>query len=430
MEHAQSPVRSQFASLRWRLLLSFLGVMAMTLGIGAVSVYRLVAHDLYQRFDRELLTLAEAAAYSFQRANNGSTVFNPQNPPDLDQDGDLDLAWDTLHRPSQGIEWFDANRQRLYKVGTTSVDFPLETIAYAHRIASLRVLTTPVYDANRLQGYIRVSMSTLQLDGELQRLQRGLARGSLIALGACGLGSWGLMRLAMKPIEESFERLRQFTADASHELRSPLAAMQTSLAVMQSHPERLQPADLHKVDLAANAARQMSRLVADLLLLARFDNATVQERFTPIPIEDLLEDLADLYDLRLASSTLRLQTDFKAQGMVCGEADQLKRLFTNLLDNAIKYTPALGTITFSSWRRNGDIVITLSDTGIGIAPDQLSRVYDRFWRADQARSHEGGSGLGLAIVKRIVQAHRGNITITSQLQQGSTVQVKLPLVKS
>jgi signal transduction histidine kinase len=236
------------------------------------------------------------------------------------------------------------------------------------------------------------------------------------------------MRLAMSPLEQSFERLRQFTADASHELRSPLTAIKTSVDVMQSHPERFQDTDLKKMGLIASATEQMTRLVNDLLLLARLDDSRpANDRTTAIPIDDLLEDLASLYELHAAANGLGFSAALATGGTVWGDSSQLKHLFANLLDNALKYTPAPGTIALRSQIQEGSVVVWVEDSGIGIAPAHLPHLYDRFWQADPARSHRSGSGLGLAIAQRIVQAHQGSISITSQLGQGTVVQVKLPL---
>lgn len=456
MPTPQSPVRSQFSALRWRLLLAFLGVVSITLGVGGISVYRVVAGSLYQRLDQSLFTLANAAAHAMTvRPPPGSNLgreaeYEAEHEYEedhedgeegrdslpvshLDNDGDLDLPWQTLRQPRQGIEWFAANGELQRSVGNVVENLPLSDEFDVQPIPHHRLLTVPVYqtdDEGALQGYVRVTTDTLAIEGELQRLQRGLWWGGFVALGVCGIGSWGLMRLAMTPIEQSFERLRQFTADASHELRSPLTAIQTSMAVMQSHPERLHPADARKIDLTASAARQMGRLVDDLLLLARLDNAPDRSIQTPLPLDELLEDLAELYAEPVAAKALSLQTRLTAQVVVEGDPDQLKRLFSNLLDNAIRYTSSPGKILLDSEIQDSSVVVTIADTGCGIAPEHLAHIYDRFWRADSARSHRGGSGLGLAIAKGIVQAHRGSLNVTSQLGQGTTVQVRLPFSSS
>jgi signal transduction histidine kinase len=434
------------------------------LGVGAIGVYQVVARNLYDQLDQSLFNLAAAAAHNLpiadpakpdddlgskgQPSNDQATDQEAshegesdreesdhkeseatiQPTPTADGDADLDLRWQDLRQPDQTIEWFDPARRPLLQVGNAPSQLSLSDNLRPQQIEGLRLLTVPIYDAKALQGYVRVSSSTAPIDSELRRLRLGLGWGGLAALGVCGVGSWGLMRLAMTPIEQSFERLRQFTADASHELRSPLTAIKTSVEVMQSHPERFQDTDLKKMGLIASATEQMTRLVNDLLLLARLDDSRpANDQATAIPIDDLLEDLASLYELHAAAHDLGFSADLTAAGTVWGDSSQLKRLFANLLDNALKYTPAPGTIALRSQIQEGSVVVWVEDSGIGIAPAHLPHLYDRFWQADPARSHRSGSGLGLAIAQRIVQAHRGSISITSQLGQGTVVQVKLPL---
>lgn len=467
MLQPQSPVQSQFAALRWRLLLSSLGVIALTLGVGAISVYQVVARSLYGQLDQSLFNLADAAAHSLPIADrvapsddqghdtspeddssgddssdgeSGSSELDHEegaaplpgaaarSAPGVSGDGDLDLRWQNLRQSDQTIEWFDGAGQPLRQEGQAPTEIPLSDSLRPQQIAGLRLLTVAVYDAQALRGHVRVSSSTAQIDSELRRLRLGLVWGGCVALMVCGAGSWGLMRLAMTPIESSFERLRQFTADASHELRSPLTAIKTSVDVMQCHPERFQETDLKKIGLIVSATEQMTRLVNDLLLLARLDDSRPPRgQATAIPIDDLLEDLASLYQLQAASQGLGFSVSLAAPGRVWGDSSQLKRLFANLLDNAFKYTPAQGTVGLRSQIQETSVVVCIEDSGIGIAPAHLPHLYDRFWQADPARSHRTGSGLGLAIAQRIVQTHQGTITITSQLGRGTVVQVKLPL---
>lgn len=428
MGELQSPVRSQFTTLRWKLLLAFLTVISLALGAETLSIYRNVSRSLYDQVDQETLNLAEAAAYALKDGQVDRTKANI-----LVAAGNQNLELPGNPRKQRlGIEWFDAQGQRLYQVGRTIPNIRLTHHLERQRVANSWVLTVevePEDNPDSLQGYVRVAVDLAPTTRELERLKHGIIEGSAVALVICGVGSWWLMRLAMTPIEQGFERLRQFTADASHELRGPLTAIQTSMTVVQSHPERLHPSDLEKVELTVSATRQMARLVEDLLLLSRLDSSATQNTATLLPLDELLEDLSDLYTMRLGDQPLTLITSLKAGAMVKGDPNQLKRLFSNLLENAVKYTPAPGQIRLSSQRQENSVVVTIADTGIGIAPDNLTHIYDRFWRADEARSHQHGSGLGLAIVRGIVQAHQGSIAITSTLHQGTTAQITLPLAK-
>jgi signal transduction histidine kinase len=253
--------------------------------------------------------------------------------------------------------------------------------------------------------------------------------GSVFALSITAIGGLWLTQQSLKPIEQSFQQLKQFTADASHELRSPLTAIKTSVEVMRSHPERIHPADVKKLGAIASATNQMTHLVEDLLLLARTDAASAApaQDWRAIPLDEVLEDLVELLEPKAVAKAIELQSNLQPNVSVMGDAAQLSRLFSNLLENAIAYTPARGTIALSMHRSDRFVIVSVEDTGIGIAPEQLPLIFHRFWRADKARvQREGGLGLGLAIAQAIAQRHRGEITVTSQFGVGSCFKVRLP----
>jgi len=145
-------------------------------------------------------------------------------------------------------------------------------------------------------------------------------------------------------------------------------------------------------------------------------------------LEEILEDLLEQLEPQAAAAQIRCTSHLVANVQVNGDASQLVRLFANLLDNALKYTPSGGTVTLAMTPMDGMVMVRVEDTGIGIAPEHLERVFDRFWRADAAREREqGGLGLGLAIAQAIAQQHGGEIRVTSQIGTGSCFQVRLPL---
>ena len=453
----------QFRALHWRLLLSYLGVMVAILGTSTVTVYEFFAQSLYQQFDNQLMTLAQAAAHSLgaikykydhhhdeeeddDKEEDDDEREIPKHPlqilPRLDGDGDLDIPWQNLRQPDQGVEWFNESGNLLAKEGTR---FPHANLVPTSQVGGkttreqeLRSLTLPVFDGEfygekderELAGYVRISQATVNLDLELNRLCWGLGRGGTIALALTGMGGMWLTRQALEPIENSFEQLKQFTADASHELRSPLTAIKTCISVMQSHPERIHPADVKKVAAIASATNQMTHLVEDLLLLARMEGAIANiHDFTPIPLADILQDVIECALPQADSKQITLNSQIISGIMVMGNAPQLIRLFTNLLANAIQYTAEGGQVTLSSQRIANGVMVSVEDTGIGIAPEDLAYVFDRFWRADKARTQrQGGLGMGLAIAQTIAQSHQGKITVTSQLGVGTCFRVRLPLL--
>ncbi|MCA1994904.1 MAG: HAMP domain-containing histidine kinase, partial [Coleofasciculus sp. S288] len=232
---------------------------------------------------------------------------------------------------------------------------------------------------------------------------------------------------------ESFNKLKQFTADASHELRSPLTAIQASVDVMRNHPERIHPKDAKKLAAIASATAQMSHLTQDLLFLARTDvavSAPVHE-WTSISLNKVLQNLVELLEPFAQDKEIVLKSQYSAKVSVIGDEAQLTRLFSNLLENALQYTPAGGKVVLGLTKNNRFAIVSVKDTGIGIEREELPFVFDRFWRADKARSRrQGGTGLGLAIAQAIAQRHGGKITLSSQVEVGSCFQVRLPLLDS
>jgi signal transduction histidine kinase len=226
-------------------------------------------------------------------------------------------------------------------------------------------------------------------------------------------------------IEELFRAQQRILADVSHELRSPLTAIRGNLdllrrGALENDAER--DASLAAID---SEAARMQRMVQDLLLLAQAD-AGVQIQKQPVELDTLLLDV--YRQSRLKAGGVKLTLGSEDQAQVMGDSDRLKQLFTNLLDNAIKFTPSGGEVTLSLVRDTQWVHIAIADTGPGIPEADLPRIFDRFYRVDKARSRDrGGTGLGLSIVKWIVDAHDGRIDVKSEVGRGSTFTVSLPL---
>jgi signal transduction histidine kinase len=228
-------------------------------------------------------------------------------------------------------------------------------------------------------------------------------------------------------LEEAFDRQRRFTADASHELRTPLSIIQanTSLALEHPWPEERYREFLTAIDAAA--ARQ-SRIVEELLFLARADAGRLARDVGPVCLLEVLEEAAESVS-RPERPGIRLEPLDPAL-MVPGSGSELTRLFTNLLENAVRHTPPEGTVTVSAVVDALSVTVAVTDTGEGIAPEHLPHLGERFYRVDAARTSTvgtGGTGLGLAICRSITEAHGGRMTIDSRVGEGTSVRVRLLL---
>lgn len=431
-------------TLRWRLLLSYLTVMLAILSIFTVGVYQYTRRSLYQLLDQRLEILAQAASHNLlaikSHYQKQQQIGLPNKLPYsktkcyLDYDQDLDIPWEQLRQPDQGIEWFNAQKQLIGNAGTLVHDLLPKPGYYTGQRGKIRAVTLPAYSYTNgnphLEGYIRASQVTAEVEAVLSLLRWGLGGGGIVVLGLTGVGGIWLTRQSLKPIEASFCQLQQFTADAAHELRSPLASLKTAIQVMQCYPDRLHPQDLKKINLMAHTTDHTIRLIEDLLLLARMDEAAIMEKqqWSILSLVEIIEDLLELFESLAEEKGIGLKSQLLKDATVQGDGIQISRLFRNLLENALEYTQSGGTVTITMEKVENKIIVAIEDTGIGIAQEELSLIFDRFWRADKARSRRhGGMGMGLSIVQMIVKRHHGNITVNSQLCVGSCFRVSLPI---
>jgi len=223
------------------------------------------------------------------------------------------------------------------------------------------------------------------------------------------------------------EQRRNLTADVAHELRTPLHIIQGNLegildGVYQPTPEH--------IEATLEETRQLARLVDDLRTLSLAESGQLPLRREPVDVGDLLADVATSFSGQAEAADLRLCVEHSAAPslIVAGDAGRLDQVLSNLVNNAIRYTPSQGTITLAAAAVEHHMRITVADTGEGIAPEDLPFIFDRFWRGDRARTHsaDASSGLGLAIASQLIKAHGGEINVVSELGKGTTFTIELP----
>jgi two-component system OmpR family sensor kinase len=228
----------------------------------------------------------------------------------------------------------------------------------------------------------------------------------------------------LESLEQAYELQHRFIADASHELRAPLTAIQGNLELLERQPTMPDSDRAEAVHEASREAHRMARLVADLLALARAD-AGASLRKERVELDWVV--LEALREARHLAHGQRIEVEAIEPVLVQGDGDRLKQLILILLDNAIRYTPANGQIALALRRDAAMARVTVRDSGMGVPPEDLPHVFERFYRADPARARDpGGTGLGLAIAKWIVEQHGGEIEIASEPGHGAEVTVRLP----
>jgi signal transduction histidine kinase len=248
----------------------------------------------------------------------------------------------------------------------------------------------------------------------------------LIIVGA----GYFLAQKALIPINESWEKQEQFVADASHEMRTPLAVIKSHAELLLHSPDHTIENESTRIASIIKESTRLSNLVAKLLLLARSDSNQVEIESRPIQIMELVENVVGQFQpiAELKNIDLTMQSSDVIE--ILGDKERIVQLLVILLDNAIKYTPEGGTIMVGVHKKYNAAEIVVKDTGIGISSEDLPHIFDRFYRADKARAgKDRGTGLGLAIAKWIVEKHSGSIRAESTTGAGSMMVVTLPLKK-
>ena len=256
-----------------------------------------------------------------------------------------------------------------------------------------------------------------------RRLAVGDAKDELDRLGAT-------LNAMIGRLEHSFGALRRFTADASHELKTPLTVLRADVE-RAMNPTTPAAERLVALEEALHETTRMSDLVDSLLTLARADEGRFELVREPVALGPLVEDVMETAVILGEHAGLTVIMPINEGGTVLGEFTRLRQLLLNLVTNAIKYTPRGGRVELSLTREEDTAYFSVRDTGIGIAAADLPHIFERFWRADRARSRaseRGGFGLGLAISQYIAQAHGGSLSVQSRLGRGSTFTVTLPIV--
>ena len=405
-------LRAVAGGIRWRVTLAAVAVVGVGLLAGAAGMITLLrrANDDHVRAAARLRALEIAAVLQAGEVPGALTVEDDEEVliQVLDRSGAVVASSPNMAgRPPVA----DVRPGKAKRIDETPIENePSIVVAEAARGPA---------------GVFTVLVARTAVDESTDDVAGLLKIGLPLLLALVGVTTWRAVGRALIPtlgrLEESQARQRRFVADASHELRSPLAIIRQHAEVALAHPDRTDTAKLASTVLAEDT--RMQRLVEDLLLLARADEGTTAVRRQPVDLDDVVFEVAA--DLR-RSSPLRVDTTAVSAGRVAGDQGQLQRMVQNLADNAARHARA--TIGFVLREdASGRTQLCVEDDGPGIAEADRQRIFERFVRLDGARARDaGGSGLGLAIVAEIVAAHGGTVTVGQSPLGGARFEVVLP----
>ncbi|MDQ2098205.1 MAG: HAMP domain-containing sensor histidine kinase [Tychonema bourrellyi B0820] len=447
-----------FQTTRRRLAIWYTAVTAVLLLVFATGFYFYVRNTLIDRIDDTLNHVVEVVERTLVIEPLTSRTIGYTTKSQVNIQASFRDSTDAVEDDHIDLEWFSPTGKLLWSTLSEPLNIPIhanrtgETVwVINHKLQSenysLRQVTQRVEIGRQVLGYLRVSHPWFEVTKPIRQLILDLILGAGLTLICVAAIGWLLSGLAIAPVRESYGRLKQFTADASHELRNPIATIQTNVQVALAEPD-IDPQQHQQLQVIERLTRRLGRLVDDLLFLARQDSGIVQQEWVDVPLDALLIEVIEEQLAIATTQNLSLSLEIadspnaKDNFTVLGDWDQLARLFTNLVSNCVQYTRSGGKIQvelqlaskskITASMLNPALQVKITDTGIGISPESLPHIFDRFYRADPARTHRSaaGSGLGLAIAKVIVENHRGQIHIDSQLSEGTVITVSLPAHKS
>jgi len=416
-----------FARTRRRLLGWNLVVLSLILLVVGVAVYLLLSHSLMAEVDRNLMSHGDELSGSLRQSSEPNDHH--------DYDGYRGSLFYIVLSPDGSVL---ANPQQ---ADLTSIPSTLRTATEARFATatisgdSTRLFARPDRDQGPNGVVLIVGQSLEPEHRALNRAALGLLLGGGFGLLLSLVGAWFLSGRALVPIETAFRRQQDFIADASHELRTPLTVLRSATDLLDQHRSESLAANSELFDDVRQEIGRLQRLVADLLTLARSDLNELALAVAPLDPTPLVSGLVQRVEplARIGGVDLSVRVDPSPQPPLLIEADpdRLQQVLLILIDNALKHTASGGSIVLRVERQGNEVHIEVRDTGEGIPADQLPRVFDRFFRGDAARRRAvdgGGAGLGLAIARSIVEAHNGQLMLSSRVGEGTVATVRLPLM--
>jgi len=413
-----------------RLAAQYFLLLVLILGCFDFIVYFTVSEALQSRVDSYLQSAVVQATRDLTVTGDTVTV-NPQYSPDPSY-GDtflyvLQLSGPQVVTPNASLQTVFKNPSLNDAVFSARVGQGSDTKVFASQQLWV-VDTSPIRNlkTHKIVGILQVAQPISWVSDALSRLVRQLVLASAIGILLGALASLLMASRSLRPIIRAFQRQREFVADASHELRTPLTLIRTNVEAWLRRANGTTRVYARNI---VEEVEQLNRIVGDLTTLALADARQLRIDPKPMELNDVVRDLMTQTEPLAEERGVQLRPDLNGGVRVEADPARVRQLLLILIDNALTHTPTGGEVSVGVIRRNGRARVTIADNGDGIPPADLPHIFERFYRADKARNREnGGSGLGLAIAKWIVDAHKGDIQVTSAEGKGTEVAVSLPAI--
>jgi signal transduction histidine kinase len=422
--------------LRFQLTAWYVGTFFAILTLLGLGLFAAITRRFDRDLDRSLRDAAHeliAAAQSPEGAASGAAAVAADAIRDLRIPGRNLYLTDTLGRSLAGAPvapWMAAAARRAWTAGTA------HTSHYMGDDRILRLEAQRFYTGRREPLVAIVTADEIEVEDRYTALIAWSGVAALSSLVLVAVGGWFLGRQTTEPVERAITHMRRFMADAAHELRTPLTVVRSraEIALQQSRD----PEDYRRalVGIERESVR-LSRIVDDLLMLARADTGERPLNRQRVYLDDVTLDAAEAARAIADRKSVRLDVDSFEEAPVVGDEDLLRQLVMILLDNAVKYTDSGGVVRVDVRATPAQATLTVTDTGIGIGPEQLPHVFERFYRGDPSRTRADrvhgtseGAGLGLSIAQWIADEHGATIRLHSEPGRGTSVIVQFPAASS
>jgi signal transduction histidine kinase len=412
--------------MRWRLTLGYAGIFALILFLlGTIAVIG---------FSREL-TIQQDVLLTQEAKDQTSNLLEDENREIL-ASGSAEFSWVALD-PGGRVTDRDPSAATLGTLGLPDDHLAERALEEDEAVfatirgpqGSVRVVSMPMREESG--GVVGVIQYARSLQGVRETLYRLLVVLLPLGIGGLGLAVLGgrfMAGRALRPVRKSFERQRAFVADASHELKTPLTLIRADAEVVL-YRNSLNQEDRKLIEHALAETDRMSAVLSDLLLVARLDAGKLEVAKKPFDLVGALTGEAERFGPRAAGKDVRLEVEAPGELPVLGDAKRTEQILAVLLDNAVKFTLPGGSIAVRGRLRDRWAEVSVTDTGPGIAPEHLSQIFDRFYKAEAARSRGetgGGTGLGLSIARDLARAQGGDLTPENVEGRGATFRLRLP----